>query len=189
MGLPPAIVMGVSFSGELAYEIHVANQYLYSAWMALQQAGAAFDMKLFGARAVESMRMEKGFLHWKADILVEFDPFETGLARFVAMDKPDFIGKDALVKHKADKKRVTLIVECKTAPVLHGASVMQGERVVGTITSGAYGYRVDKNLGYAFMDSGQMNAADLTLDLMGERVAVQIIPDCPYDANHSRMRG
>ncbi len=191
IGVAPAIVMGVSFSGELAYEIHVANQYLYSAWMALQQAGAAFDMKLFGARAVESMRMEKGFLHWKADILVEFDPFETGLARFVAMDKPDFIGKDALVKRrdKADKKRVTLIVECKTAPALHGASVMQGERVVGTVSSGAYGYRVDKNLGYAFVDSGQINAANLTLDLLGENVPVQIIPDCPYDANHTRMRG
>jgi hypothetical protein len=85
--------MAVSFSGELAYEIHVPNSALYAAYLALTDAGVEHELGLFGARAVESMRMEKGFLHWKSDLITELDPFETGLDRFVKMDKPDFIGK------------------------------------------------------------------------------------------------
>ena len=85
-----------AFSGELAYEIHVPNASLYGVYLALREAGKAHGMKLFGARAVDSMRLEKGFLHWKADLLTEFDPFETGLDRFVRPDKGAFIGQDAL---------------------------------------------------------------------------------------------
>ena len=66
-------------------------------------------MKMFGAKAVDSMRMEKGFLHWKADILTEFDPFETGLDRFVKMEKGDFIGKAALEKRVAAGKMVEFV--------------------------------------------------------------------------------
>ncbi|MEO1365478.1 MAG: FAD-dependent oxidoreductase, partial [Pseudomonadota bacterium] len=81
VGIAPAVIMSVSFSGELAYEIHVPNAQLYAAYLALRAAGEAHGLRMFGARAVESMRMEKGFLHWKADLITEFDPFETGLER------------------------------------------------------------------------------------------------------------
>lgn len=87
IGIAPAIVMSVSFSGELAYEIHVPNENLYAAYKVLRKIGEAHGMCLFGLRAVESMRMEKGFLHWKSEILTEFDPFETGLDRFVKLEK------------------------------------------------------------------------------------------------------
>ena len=82
--------MAVSFSGELAYEIHLPNNQLYAGYLALREAGEAHGLKLFGARAVESMRMEKGYLHWKSDILTEFDPFETGLERFVGYSQERF---------------------------------------------------------------------------------------------------
>ena len=78
IGFAPATVMAVSFSGELAYEIHVPNSALYAAYLALTDAGVEHELGLFGTRAVESMRMEKGFLHWKSDLITEFDPFETG---------------------------------------------------------------------------------------------------------------
>ena len=78
IGFSPATVMSVSFSGELAYEVHVPNESLYAAYLALTEAGEEFGIKLFGSRAVESMRMEKGFLGWKSDLITEFDPFETG---------------------------------------------------------------------------------------------------------------
>lgn len=83
IGFAPAVVMSVSFSGELAYEIHIPNAHLYAAYRAIRAAGEGHGLRLFGARAVESMRLEKGYLHWKSDLLTEFDPFETGLDRFV----------------------------------------------------------------------------------------------------------
>ncbi|MGJ8624377.1 MAG: GcvT family protein [Yoonia sp.] len=192
VGFAPAVVMGVSFSGELAYEIHVPNASLYAAYLALREAGKAHGLKLFGARAIDSMRMEKGFLHWKADLITEFDPFETGLSRFVKLDKQDFIGKAALLKRQAagpQSKLVTLKIDTDHAPAHPGASLMQGNTVVGTITSGDYGHRVGMNLAYAFVkpDFAAVGSS-LQLDLCGEHIAAHIIEPSPFDPRFERMR-
>lgn len=192
VGYAPATVMSVSFSGELAYEIHVPNASLYNAYLALNEAGAAHGLKLFGARAVESMRLEKGFLHWKADILTEFDPYETGLNRFVTLGKKDFVGKTALIERKnrgPNKKRVTLRIDATHAPAHGGASLMQDHRVVGTVTSGEWGHRVGMNLAYAFVEPAlSVVGSKMHLDLCGDLVAAQVIPDAPYDPDFSRLR-
>ncbi|MEO0390386.1 MAG: FAD-dependent oxidoreductase [Pseudomonadota bacterium] len=192
IGYAPATVMGVSFSGELAYEIHVPNFALYAAYQALRAAGDAFDLRLFGARAVESMRMEKGFLHWKSDILTEFDPFETGLGRFVKLDKGDFVGKSALIKRQAAgpaRQLVTLRVEASHAPAIPGASLMQANQVVGTVTSGDWGHRTGLNLAYAFLAPELAQPGTLLqLDLCGDLVPAQVIPPAPYDPAGDRMR-
>ncbi|NQY60514.1 glycine cleavage T C-terminal barrel domain-containing protein, partial [Cognatishimia sp.] len=192
IGFAPATVMGVSFSGELAYEIHVPNASLYAAYLALQEAGQAYGLKLFGARAVESMRMEKGFLHWKSDLITEFDPFETGLDRFVKLDKPDFVGKEALVARHAEGARksfVVLEIMAMLAPAHPGGSLMHNGAVVGTITSGDWGHRVGKNLAYAFVDPAFSNeGSQMELDLLGELVSAEVIAPVQYDPDHSRMR-
>ncbi len=193
VGYAPVTVMGVSFSGELAYEIHVPNASLYAAYKALRAAGAQHGLRLFGAEAVESMRLEKGFLHWKADIITEFDPFETGLDRFVRMDKPEFVGREALVQRQAEgarKRLVTLDLDHKTAPAHGGASVMQGDTVVGTVTSGAWGHRTGKNLALAFVDPDLADEGTaLEIDVLGTRVGATIIAPSPYDPGFERMRG
>lgn len=192
IGFAPVIVMGVSFSGELAYEIHVPNASLYAAYLALRAAGEEHDLKLFGARAVDSMRMEKGFLHWKADLITEFDPFETGLSKFVKLEKGDFIGKAALVKRQAEGAQyqlVTLKIDATHAPAHPGASLMQNDEVVGTITSGDYGHRVGMNLAYAFVKRDlAVTGATMLLDLYGDLVTAQIIDPSPYDPSFERMR-
>ena len=192
VGIAPATVMGVSFSGELAYEIHVPNASLYAAYKALRKAGEAYGLRLFGARAVESMRMEKGFLHWKADLITEYDPFETGLDRFVKMEKPEFVGRKALKQRLSDgprKKLVTLKIDTQKAAAHGGASLMDGDRVVGTITSGDWGYRTGLSLAYAFVETGfSQIGSRMMLDLCGEMVGAEVIAPSPYDPTHERMR-
>ena len=192
IGYAPATVMGVSFSGELAYEIHVPNASLYAAYLALRDAGEAHGLKLFGARAVESMRMEKGFLHWKADLLTEFDPFETGLDRFVKLDKGDFVGKEALLKRKADGLRrtlVTLKLDATHAPAHGGASLLVNDTVVGTISSGDWGHRVGMNLAYAFVQPELAAVGStMTLDMYGDLIDAEVIPRSPYDPDYALMR-
>ena len=186
IGFAPATVMSVSFSGEMAYEIHVPNENLYNAYLTLRDAGVDH---LFGASAIESMRMEKGYLHWKADLITEFDPFETGVGRFVKMDKADFVGKSALEQHVADgmrQKRVTLVLDSTDAPARGGASVMQNGGVVGTVSSGDWGHRVGKNLAYAFVNPDL--TGDITVDVLGNLVAATIIDDGPYDPENTLMR-
>ncbi|MDP5336919.1 MAG: FAD-dependent oxidoreductase [Paracoccaceae bacterium] len=192
IGFAPAVVMGVSFSGELAYEIHVPNASLFAAYFALREAGRAHGLKLFGARAIDSMRMEKGFLHWKADLITEFDPFETGLSRFVKLDKQDFIGKAVLLKRQAaepQSRLVTLRIDTDHAPARPGASLMHGNTVVGTITSGDYGHRVGMNLAYAFVkpDFADLGST-MQLDLCGEHISAHVIDPSPYDPEFERMR-
>ncbi|MEM8957321.1 MAG: FAD-dependent oxidoreductase [Pseudomonadota bacterium] len=192
VGIARAVVMSVSYSGELAYEIHVPNAQLHSVYRALRAAGDPLGLRLFGARAVDSMRLEKGYLHWKADLLTEFDPFETGLDRFVTLDKPGFVGRDALIKRHNEgprRKLVTLRLDSSLAPAHPGASVMRADAVIGTVTSGAQGHRTGLNLAMAFMapDASQLGAT-CEVDVIGQRVPAEVIPTGPYDAENARVR-
>ncbi len=192
VGIAPAVVMGVSFSGELAYEIHVPNAHLQAAWSALRTAGAAHGLRLFGARAVESMRLEKGFLHWKSDILTEFDPYETGLDRFVRPEKPGFVGREALALRQAQgpaRRLVTLHLDAADREAHGGASVMLDGKVVGTVTSGAWGHRTGLNLALAFVRPEQAApGTTLVVDAIGDLLPARVIPACPYDPEGQRMR-
>ncbi|HIL20728.1 MAG TPA: FAD-dependent oxidoreductase [Candidatus Thioglobus sp.] len=191
IGFSPATVMSVSFSGELAYEIHVPNASLYAAYLALREAGKAFDMQIFGARAVESMRMEKGFLHWKSDLITEYDPYETGLDRFVKMEKGEFIGSSALRERQTKgptKKLVSLKIDSISAPAHGGASLMDSGRVVGTISSGEWGHRTRMNIAYAFVEPSKAEIGrKMMLDHLGEMVTAEVIEGSPYDPSFSRI--
>lgn len=184
VGVAPAVVMSVSFSGELAYEIHVPNNQLYAAYLALRAAGAAHGLRLFGARAVESMRMEKGYLHWKSDLITEFDPFETGLDRFVRLDK-DFVGKAALEARQAkglSARLVSLHIDSTVSHAHPGASLMLDDKVVGTVTSGDWGHRVGMNLAYAFVEPElSAQGTEMTVDMLGDLVPARVIASGPYD--------
>ncbi|MDA8602888.1 FAD-dependent oxidoreductase [Alphaproteobacteria bacterium] len=192
IGIAPAVVMSVSFSGELAYEIHIPNAHLYAAYRAIRGAGEAHGLRLFGARAVESMRLEKGYLHWKSDLLTEFDPFETGLDRFVDMSKPAFVGKEALqarVEAGPQRKLVSLHLDADHAAAHGGASVMVADTVVGTVTSGDWGYRTKMNLAYAFIEPDlAAEGTRLAIDVLGQMVQAHVIKPGPYDPGYTLVR-
>ena len=184
--------MSVSFSGELAYELHVPNEQLVLVWQLLQSAGETFNLSRFGLYAAESMRLEKGYLHWKADIIDEFNPMEAGLDRFVQLNKPDFVGKPALIKALSkggSKKLVTLDVACETAPAHAGDPVFYQGKQVGTVTSGGYGHRVEKNLAYAYVDAELAKASQLlTVRIIGIDQAAKVINRCLYDPQNLKPR-
>ncbi|MEM6825054.1 MAG: FAD-dependent oxidoreductase [Pseudomonadota bacterium] len=192
VGIAPAVVLAVSFSGELAYEIHVPNGQLVAAYRALRASGEGHGLRLFGGRAVEAMRLEKGYLHWKSDILTEFDPLETGLERFVKLEKSEFVGKDALLDRKAAgprRKLVSLSLDCGDRPAHGGASVMQGDAVVGTVTSGAWGHRTGLNLALAYVEPNLAElGAEMVVDLLGERFGATVISGAVYDPEGQRVR-
>ncbi len=192
VGIAPATVMNLSFSGELAYEIHVPNASLYAAYLALREAGEGYGLNLFGARAVDSMRMEKSFLHWKADLITEFDPWETGLDRFVRLDKGEFIGREALLKRQSEglrRKLVPLRIDATRGPAHPGASVMLGDKVVGTVTSGEWGHRTGLNLAHVFVDPFISEVgSEMELDSCGQRFGATVITSSPYDPDFARMK-
>jgi len=186
-----AVAMAVSFSGEVAFELHVPNSSLLGCYRELTAEGDAFGLAHFGNLAVESMRIEKGFRHWKADLITEFNPMESGLARFVQMDKP-FVGKDALQAMLAQGPRrsfVTLEIASRTAPAHAGDSIFQGDRLVGTVTSASWGHRIGSNLALAFVEPSAAPAATtLGVEILGERVPAVVCGQCRYDPSFARLR-
>ena len=135
--------------------------------------------------------MEKGYLHWKADLLTEFDPFETRLDRFVRMEKPDFVGKAALAERQANgpsKRLVTLVLDSRTAPAHGGASVMLAGRVVGTVTSGGWGHRTGCALGLALLREPDLPDG-LSVAILGRRYQATRLSDPPFDPDNLRLKG
>ncbi|MEM7407125.1 MAG: FAD-dependent oxidoreductase [Pseudomonadota bacterium] len=192
IGHAQVLAMNVSFSGELAYELHVPNEQLYLVWKLLNDAGAEFDVGHFGLYATESMRLEKGFLHWKADLIYERNPFETGLERFVKMDKGEFIGRAALARQLERgprKQLVTMTVDCDVGPAHGGDPVFGNNAQVGSVSSGGYGHRVEKNIAYAFVDPDHAEPGTaLSLGILGERYPATVVAGALYDPGFKRVR-
>jgi dimethylglycine dehydrogenase len=192
LGHAEVIAMSVSFSGELAYELHIPNEQLYLVWKLLNEAGQSFGLSNFGLYAAESMRLEKGFRHWKADLIYEHNPIESGLDRFVKLDKPDFIGKQALLAQLERGHRklfVSMTVDCDIAAAHSGDPIFCGDRQVGTVTSGGYGFRVNKNIAYAFVDPDQsVVGTALSLGILGERYDVTVVDPVLYDPENNLVR-
>jgi dimethylglycine dehydrogenase len=184
--------MSVSFSGELAYELHVPNAQLYLVWQILNQAGKAFGLGYFGLYATESMRLEKGYLHWKADLIYEHNPFEARLDRFVNLDKPDFIGKQALLEQLERGPRkllVSLKVDCDIASAHGGDPVFAGAQQVGSVTSAGYGHRVQKNIAYAYVNPDMAKiGTGLQLGILGDKYAAVAVEPTLYDPANQRVQ-
>ena len=191
VGNAEAIAMSVSFSGELAWELHIPNAQLRRAFSVLWEAGKDFGMKPFGLHATESMRLEKGYRHWKADLVTEYNPFESALDRFVRLDK-SFVGKDALVKmHNAGPRRrfVSMVIETDLAPAHPGDSIVSDERVVGTVTSAAWGHRLGKNLAMGFVEPEfSTTGTNIGIEITGKTFPANVCEETLYDPGNTRVR-
>ena len=162
----------VSFAGELGWEIHAANKNIKPIYSKILSHGA----KPFGMFALNSLRIEKGYKTWKGDLSTDYSVLESGLDRFVRLNKQqDFPGKSALLvqkQHGIKKKAVTLILDLKDFDAPYMSTLWKNNKIVGEVTSGAWGYRVNKSIALAmikseFATSGQ----ELEVDVFGHRVS------------------
>jgi dimethylglycine dehydrogenase len=186
IGHVEATVFAVSYSGEVAFELHIPNNQLYAAYAHLLEIGESSGLTPFGTYAIESMRIEKGYGHWKADFITEYNPLESGLRRFVNFDK-DFVGKAGLLEQKRRglrRRRVLIAIDSEEGPAQPGDSIFQSRKAVGTVTSAAYGYRTAKNLAMAYIDPPHAdNNAALTVTILGREVSASLVasPSLQYD--------
>lgn len=193
MGHAEVMAMSVSYCGELAFELHIPNAQLLLVWNLLKEAGEPFGLQPFGLYATESMRLEKGYRHWKADLIDEYNPLEAGLERFVKLDKSKFIGKQALVKQSAQglrKRFVAMNMACDLASAQAGDPVFANNRHTGTVTSGGYGHRIQKNIAFAYIDPGHANPGEaVEIGVLGQRYPAIIVEPCQYDPDNKLLSG
>lgn len=186
----PVMLARVSFAGELGWEVHVATSETREVYAAIREAGA----RPFGMYALNSMRIEKGYLTWKGDLSSGYSLLETGLARFVRLDKPeDFPGKAELAAEAENgpaRRLVTLIVETGSQDAPYMAAVFSNGRRAGEITSAAYGYRVNAAIALAMLDAEVAEAGGFVeIDVYGKRLSAKIqATSSLWDPENARIR-
>ena len=154
IGRVPAVAARVSYVGELGWEIYAPAEYGFDLWDTLWQAGQALDMVAAGYRAIDSLRLEKGYRYWSADITPDDTPYEAGLGFAVRLQKGDFLGREALARQKTEGVRRKLCCLTLADPgwaALGGEPVRVAGQVVGRVTSGGLAYTVGLSIAYAYL--------------------------------------
>jgi len=196
IGMVPALLGRISFTGELGYEIWVSPDYQRALYELLVTAGAERGLAPFGARALNAMRIEKGFGTWAREFRPIYGPHEAGLGRFVALEKGEFIGRAAAVSERARGGELRLIGFAVDAAEAGGGADAIGDepiwhdgQVVGWVTSGAYGHRVGRSLALGYVPAALASAsAGFEIEIIGERRPAERLEACAYDASGLRMR-
>ena len=191
VGGVPAILARISFSGELGYEIYVAPEYQLKLAEAIEEAGADLGLRWYGARALMSLRLEKGWGAWTLDYRPDFTAAESGLDAFIHWDK-DFVGKQAALaesKVGPEKKLVTMVVEIDDIDVSNDEAIMNDGEAVGYVSSGGYAHHAGKSVALGYVPTGLAKAGTrIEVEIMGQLYAAEILEKPLYDSDGGRMR-
>jgi dimethylglycine dehydrogenase len=192
VGMVPALVGRISFTGDLGYEIWVTSEYQRALYDLLVAAGRAHGMQLCGARALNSMRLEKSFGTWAREFRPSYGPYEAGLGRFVDLRKGDFIGRAAAVEAKegdAPLRLVAFSVAAVGADASGDEPIWHDGKVVGSVTSGGYGHSAQTSIALGYIPS-ELAAADVgfEVEIIGVRRAARRLDAAAFDPQGLRMR-
>jgi dimethylglycine dehydrogenase len=192
VGLVPALVGRVSFTGDLGYEIWVTNDYQRALYDSFVAAGHAHGMRPVGARALNAMRLEKCFGTWAREYRPIYGPYEAALGRFVDLGKGDFIGRSAAA---ADKDRggglrlVAFAVAAADADASGDEPIWHDGKVVGAVTSGGYGHSVRASIALGYIPAALADAdGGFEVEIIGARRAAQRLDAAAFDPQGMRMR-
>ena len=192
IGMAPAYVGRVSFTGELGYEMWVTTDYQRVLYDSLVEAGRDLGLKAFGGRALNAMRIEKSFGTWAREYRPIYGPFEAGLGRFIDLSKGEFIGRSAAAAEKDGGGSLRLVgfkVEAADADALGDEPIWHDGKVVGWVTSGAYGHSVQRSLALGYIPAALAAATSgFEIEIIGERRKAERQVAPAFDANGSRMR-
>jgi dimethylglycine dehydrogenase len=189
----PAVVARVSFTGELGYEIYCAPPYQLALFEAIERAGAELGLRLFGGRALMSLRLEKNWGVWTLDYRPDFTPAESGLDAFISFNKPtDFIGRAAATAEKAkgpEKRLVTLVVDATDVDAHRDEPLFYGGACVGYVTSGGYAHYLGISMALGYVPAALARPGEaFEVEILGERRPAHVQATPLYDPTGSRMR-
>ncbi len=193
VGLAPALALRVNFVGELGWELHHPIEYQNHIFDALMTAGRDLGLRPFGIRAMEAMRIEKSYRMVGQELSIEYAALESGLDRFVRLDKNNFKGRAGLAAWQERgfaNRFVTMVVhDVDDADALGNNPVRRAGELVGRATSGGYGFRLGTSLALAMVrpDAGEPGT-ELTIDILGRTFPATVCEESPFDPKNERLR-
>ena len=193
VGPVPVLALRVTYVGELGWELYAPMEYGLVLWDTLWAAGKPHGMVAGGYRAIEALRLEKGYRVWSSDITPDDTPDQAGLGFAVRMGKSvPFIGRDALEAARAggvDRRLCCLVLDEPLAVALGNEPIRIGEQIVGRVTSGGYGYTVGASIAYGYLPAGQAEVDQrVEVEIFGEWVGGSVKAEPLFDPSGERIR-
>jgi glycine cleavage system aminomethyltransferase T len=175
--------------GELGWELYCRTEFGLALWDTVWQAGKGHGLVAAGYKAIDSLRLEKGYPVWGADITPEDTPFEAGVGFAVKLDKGDFVGREALARAPEPERLLRcLTLDDPHAVALGSEPVRVDGELVGRVTSGGYGYSVEKSIAYAYVPRANGVGTPVEVEIFGEWVAGEIAAEPIFDPKGERIR-
>jgi 4-methylaminobutanoate oxidase (formaldehyde-forming) len=187
----PCLALRVTYVGELGWELYCPIDRGLELWDTLWEAGRDHGLVAGGYKAIDSLRLEKGYRVWGADITPDDTPYEAGLGFAVKLDKGDFVGRDALLAaQEPDRRLACLVLSQPRAVALGSEPVRIDGELVGRVTSGGYGYTVERSIAYAYVPARHAEPGrPVEVEIFGEWVAGEVAPEPLFDPAGERLRG
>ena len=183
IGAVPCLATRVTYVGELGWELYCSSEFGLRLWDTIWEAGGAFGLVAAGYKAIDSLRLEKGYRVWGADITPEDTPYAAGLAFAVKLDKGEFMGRDALVAAgEPDHVLRCLTLEDPRAVALGSEPVRVDGELVGRVTSGGYGYSVGRSIAFAYLPKEHASIGlEVEVEIFGDWAAAQVAAEPVFD--------
>jgi glycine cleavage system aminomethyltransferase T/glycine/D-amino acid oxidase-like deaminating enzyme len=192
LGNVPVRMLRVTYVGELGWEIYCPTEYGLGLWQALWEAGQPQGIVAGGYRAIDSLRLEKGYRVWGTDITPDETPYEGGVGFCVKLDKPvAFVGEDAILTAKERGPRARLRCLTLADPrsiALGNEPVRVGGEIVGRVTSGGYGYTVERSVAYAYLPPEHDPGTAVEVEIFGRWVEGEVAAEPLFDPKGERIR-
>jgi dimethylglycine dehydrogenase len=188
LDLVPTLVGRISFTGDLGFEIWTEAAYLRRLFQALRRAGEPHGLKLFGSRALNSLRLEKGFGSWAREYRPLYGPRAAGLDRFIDYGRGGFIGHAAAMDEVPSHQLATLLVHDTDIDVMGDEPIWSGDTIIGWVTSGGYAHHSRQSVALGYLAIEQMKAQDLAIEILGNRRPATIVEQPLFDPDGARMR-
>jgi 4-methylaminobutanoate oxidase (formaldehyde-forming) len=191
LGYVPCLAVRVTYVGELGWELYCPTEYGEALWDTLWDSGQAHGIRACGYRAIDALRIEKGYRVWGADMTPEETPDEAGLGFAVKPDKGDFLGRDALLgaRERRPERRLRCLVLSDPRSVCLGSEpVRRDHDVIGRVTTGGYGYAVERSIAYAYLPAGADVGDRVEVEVFGEWVPAEVSAEPLWDPRGERIR-
>jgi dimethylglycine dehydrogenase len=193
LAFAPARVARLSVTGELGYEIYVPTLHLSTLLDAVLEASDGLDIQHVGIYALNSLRLEKSFGIWSREFSRDYTPRMAGLDRFIAYERPGFIGRDAALKERdttPTRRLVTLAVDATNADASGYEPIYCGSNLVGFVTSGGYGHCAQTSLAMGYVDTAVLETDEtFSVAVLGEARPCRLLAEPLIDPTGARMRG
>jgi glycine cleavage system aminomethyltransferase T/glycine/D-amino acid oxidase-like deaminating enzyme len=185
----PCLALRVTYVGELGWELYCPAEFGLALWDVLWEAGRAHGLVAGGYRAIDSLRLEKGYRVWGADITQEDTPSEAGLGFAVKLDKPEFLGKEALAAAAPPERLLRCLVLADPRAVALGSEPVRVDgQLAGRVTSGGYGYTVERSIAYGYLPAEYEVGTEVEVEIFGEWVGGAIAEEPLLDRRGERIR-